>query len=358
MPTSPLRVTIEGVSKAYGKTRALDDIGLEVGAGEFVTLLGPSGSGKTTLMMAIAGFLRPDCGSVRFDGKEMIHAPPHRRNVGLVFQNYALFPHMSVLENVAYPLRQRRVGRRECGERAASALETVRLAGFGARRVDQLSGGQRQRVALARAIVFEPRLLLMDEPLSALDRKLRDQMQLELRTLHARLRVTTIYVTHDQREALTMADRVAVMRGGRIEQVDPPRRLYERPRTRFIADFVGESSFVPVELRDGAAWMNGTRVLTADPLPSAKRACLVARPEKLTLRPDPADRSINQLSGIVEEQVFQGDSLLLQIRLADGTRLIARHATRRELLAALPSTGQPITVGLHPDDTILVAEDE
>ncbi len=235
-----LPITVRQVTKAYGAVRALDEVDLEVRSGEFLTLLGPSGSGKTTLLMVLAGFVRPDHGSIRFGDAEVVRAPPHKRDVGMVFQNYALFPHMDVAGNIGFPLRMRHVGKAEIARKVAQALETVQLSGFGTRRVSELSGGQRQRVALARAIVFEPRILLMDEPLSALDKQLRDRMQIELRFLHDRLGMTTVCVTHDQREALTMSDRVAVIDHGRIRQLDAPRTIYERPANRFVAEFVGE----------------------------------------------------------------------------------------------------------------------
>uniref|UniRef100_UPI002FCA56A5 ABC transporter ATP-binding protein n=1 Tax=Bosea sp. (in: a-proteobacteria) TaxID=1871050 RepID=UPI002FCA56A5 len=206
-----LPIAIRRLSKAYGVVPVLDEIDLDVRPGEFLTLLGPSGSGKTTLLMAIAGFLRPDKGSIRFGEREVVRLAPHKREIGMVFQNYALFPHMDVARNVGFPLRLRRVAAAEIARRVEAALEMVQLGGFGGRRIDQLSGGQRQRVALARAIVFEPRIILMDEPLSALDKQLRERMQIELRQLHERLGTTTVYVTHDQREALTMSDRVAIL---------------------------------------------------------------------------------------------------------------------------------------------------
>ena len=225
-----LPLTISGVTKSYGSLKALDNVSIDVKSGEFVTLLGPSGSGKTTLLMVLAGFVRPDSGSVRFGDEEVIRKPPHKRGVGMVFQNYALFPHMNVLNNVAFPLKLRRVAQDEIAERVQGALDLVQLGDLGQRRVDQLSGGQRQRVALARAIVFDPQILLMDEPLSALDKKLREQMQIEIRHLHEKLGRTTVYVTHDQREALTMSDRVAVIDFGQFKQIDAPKDLYERPR--------------------------------------------------------------------------------------------------------------------------------
>src|SRR5690349_6391263 len=221
-----LDITIRQLTKTHGPVRALDNVDLDVHAGEFLTLLGPSGSGKTTLLMVLAGFTRPDHGSVRFGPSEVVRLAPHKRDVGMVFQNYALFPHMDVAGNIGFPLRLRRLGREEVARKVEAALEMVQLGGYGSRRVDQLSGGQRQRVALARAIVFEPRIVLMDEPLSALDKQLRELMQIELRQLHRRLGMTTVYVTHDQREAITMSDRIAVMNAGRIEQIDRPEVLY------------------------------------------------------------------------------------------------------------------------------------
>ena len=212
--TSALPIAIRNLTKRYGKVYALNAVDLDVHSGEFLTLLGPSGSGKTTLLMAIAGFNRPDSGSIKFGTDEVILTPPHKRDVGMVFQSYALFPHMNVADNIGFPLKLRGVGAAERDKRVEEALETVQLGGYGARNIDQLSGGQRQRVALARAFVFGPRILLMDEPLSALDKKLRERMQIELKHLHRKLGVTTVYVTHDQREALTMSDRIAVINDG------------------------------------------------------------------------------------------------------------------------------------------------
>ena len=228
-PATALPIKIQSLTKKYGSMFALDSVDLDVKSGEFLTLLGPSGSGKTTLLMAIAGFNRPDSGSICFGDEEVILKPPHKRNVGMVFQSYALFPHMTVAENIAFPLKLRGVDASEAAERVETALATVQLDGLGDRDIDQLSGGQRQRVALARAFVFRPRILLMDEPLSALDKKLREQMQIELKHLHEQLGVTTVYVTHDQREALTMSDRIAVINHGRLAQVGTPLEIYNQP---------------------------------------------------------------------------------------------------------------------------------
>ncbi|MCC7271532.1 MAG: ABC transporter ATP-binding protein [Alphaproteobacteria bacterium] len=349
-------VAIREVTKTYGRFRALDAVSLDIAAGEFVTLLGPSGSGKTTLLMVLAGFVRPDAGSIRFGDTEMVLTPPHRRDIGIVFQNYALFPHMTVAGNVGYPLRLRRIAKAEIARRVEEALALVQLQGYGERRVDQLSGGQRQRVALARAIVFEPRILLMDEPLSALDKKLREQMQIEIRQLHERLGITTVYVTHDQREALTLSDRIAVIDKGRFAQIDAPARLYERPATRFVADFVGESHFLPVEVSAGVVRLGGRPLaLGASSTARDGAALLVVRPEKLDVIDGQDTAGLNRIDGVVEGSVYQGESFLLQVRVAGGVRVTMRQPTRREALRRLPGTGEPITLGLHPEDTILVA---
>ena len=222
-----LPIGIKSLSKSYGDVFALEDVSLDIKAGEFITLLGPSGSGKTTLLMTIAGFVSPDQGSIYFGQQEMTMTPPHMRGLGMVFQNYALFPFMSVAENVGYPLRVRGMSETDQKKKIDSALEMVQLEGYGERRIHQLSGGQKQRVALARAMVFEPKIILMDEPLSALDKKLREHMQIELKALHQKLEATIVYVTHDQREALTMSDRIAVINNGRLVKVEAPKALYD-----------------------------------------------------------------------------------------------------------------------------------
>ncbi|MCA1971349.1 MAG: ABC transporter ATP-binding protein [Caenispirillum sp.] len=352
------RINIRDVRKTYGSFVALDSVGLDIAPGEFLTLLGPSGSGKTTLLMILAGFIRPEAGSIQVDGEEILRKPPHLRDIGMVFQNYALFPHMTVAENVGYPLKLRKVKPDARRERAREALALVQLDHLMDRRIDQLSGGQRQRVALARAIVFEPKILLMDEPLSALDKKLREQMQIELKHLHDRLNMTTVYVTHDQREALTMSDRVAVMNQGRILQVAPPRDLYERPANRFVADFVGESNFLPVRYDNGTASLDG-RPLRLGDLPPAGGAgySLLLRPEKLDIVGDETDPDYNLLDGTVDEVVYQGETMLVYVTLADGQRIALRRGTRQRALELVPEVGRPVRLGLHPEDTVLVAEE-
>jgi putative spermidine/putrescine transport system ATP-binding protein len=348
-----LPISIRNVRKSYGSLAALDDVSLEIASGEFITLLGPSGSGKTTLLMVLAGFIRPDCGETWFGERDVSLVPPHKRDVGMVFQNYALFPHMTVAGNISYPLKLRRFPKAEIAERVARMLDLVQLADLGDRHVDQLSGGQRQRVALARAIVFEPRILLMDEPLSALDKKLREQMQIEVRHLHRRLGMTTVYVTHDQREALTMSDRVAVIDRGRIRQVGRPRDIYERPKSRFIAEFIGESHFLPVTVQGGGALFGGQSLRLAEAPPSAAGAqLLVVRPEKLRVADDRNSDGLNIFDGVVKELVYQGESSLLFVTLRTGEEIAVRQPTSSA--APAPPAGAPVRLGLAPADSIVV----
>jgi putative spermidine/putrescine transport system ATP-binding protein len=344
------------VRKTYGALAALDDVSLEVASGEFITLLGPSGSGKTTLLMVLAGFIRPDRGETWFGDRDVSLVPPHKRDVGMVFQNYALFPHMTVAGNIAYPLRLRRVGKAEIGERVAKALDLVQLSGLGERHVDQLSGGQKQRVALARAIVFEPRILLMDEPLSALDKKLREKMQIEIRHLHQRLGMTTVYVTHDQREALTMSDRIAVIDRGGFRQIGTPRDIYGQPASRFIADFIGESHFLPVTVRDGQAYLGTQLLRLAEPLRSKQASQLLGvRPEKLIILNGDDTGKHNVFKGTVREVVYQGESSLVYVTLVDGHELAVREPATSAVVPA--AAGGAVRLGLASADTIIVPQD-
>ncbi|MCB1342536.1 MAG: ABC transporter ATP-binding protein [Pseudooceanicola sp.] len=352
-----LPITVRNITKTYGRVFALNDVSLDIRSGEFLTLLGPSGSGKTTLLMVLAGFTRPDRGSLTFGDREVIRTAPHLRDVGMVFQNYALFPHMTVAGNVGYPLRLRGVAKAEAGRRIERALETVQLGGYGNRRIDQLSGGQKQRVALARSIVFEPRILLMDEPLSALDKKLRDRMQIELRHLHEKLGMTTVYVTHDQREALTMSDRIAVVNHGRIMQLANPRDLYNQPANRFVADFIGDSAFLPVQREGSTVSFAGQPLTLAHPIPDAASLLLMIRPERLRLARDITE-GMNTFQATVTEVVYQGDSFLLYARTGDGSELAMRGAIRGGTVSGLPATGDRITLGLDPADTVLIDGEE
>src|SRR5262244_755813 len=298
-PAAPLRgggaeVRLHELTKTFGSVVAVQDVSVTIPPGSFFTLLGPSGSGKTTTLMMIAGFAYPTRGEVFVDGRSVAALPPQKRDLGMVFQSYAVFPHLTVFDNVAFPLEIRRIRRAEIRRRVGEALELVRLEGYDRRLPRQLSGGEQQRVALARALVFRPRVLLMDEPLGALDKKLRAHMQIELKHIQRHLHVTVIYVTHDQEEALTMSDRVAVMRRGRIEQVGTPAELYEAPASRFVADFLGESNFVDgvvVDAEPGGHWRCRTagglefRGMGAAALAAGQLVTAAVRPEKLV----PAD---------------------------------------------------------------------
>jgi putative spermidine/putrescine transport system ATP-binding protein len=349
-----LPITVRHVTKTYGKVHALDDVALDVRSGEFLTLLGPSGSGKTTLLMVLAGFTRPDHGSLKFGDREVIRLAPHKRDVGMVFQSYALFPHMDVAANIAYPLKLRGIPRAEIGARVERALDTVKLGGYGARRIDELSGGQRQRVALARAIVFEPRILLMDEPLSALDKQLREHMQIELRQLHDRLGMTTVYVTHDQREALTMSDRIAVINQGRIMQLDAPRRIYEAPANRFVAEFIGESHLLPVEIANGACFFGAAPIRLRTPPEGSGPRLLMIRPERLRILDANAGGDVTVLTGRTVGVIYQGDSFVLQATLANDTLVSVRGITTGAALAAMPQRGQDVMLGLDAEDAYLL----
>ena len=349
-------ITAQGLRKRYGAVHALDDVDLQVRAGEFLTLLGPSGSGKTTLLMVLAGFIRPDQGSLMFGDEQVVRLAPHKRDIGMVFQNYALFPHMDVAGNIAYPLGLRGITGAAQAQRVDAALEVVQLGGYGRRRVHELSGGQKQRVALARAIVFEPRIVLMDEPLSALDKQLRERMQIELRRLHERLGTTTVYVTHDQREALTMSDRIAVIDHGRIAQLDLPQALYERPRTRFVAEFIGESSLLPVQLEAGGARCAGQLLRTPADAARSGQAWLMLRPERLQLLAADAvcADGLQALPATVSAVVYQGDSVLLETRLADGSMVSARCASGG---AAWPARGDAVQLAWPVADTVLLPDE-
>ncbi|MGH7104138.1 MAG: ABC transporter ATP-binding protein [Acetobacteraceae bacterium] len=352
-----LPIAVRTLVKTYGAVTALDRIDLEIQSGEFLTLLGPSGSGKTTLLMVLAGFIRPDHGSIRFGQTEVILLAPHRRGVGMVFQNYALFPHMNVAGNIAFPLRLRRTPRAETARRVAHALEMVQLGGYGQRRISELSGGQRQRVALARAIVFEPGILLMDEPLSALDKQLREHMQIELRHLHEKLGMTTVYVTHDQREALTMSDRIAVIDHGRLMQLGTPRQIYERPANQFVAEFIGESAILKVSCADGRCTFAGAKLEVPEVPAGSGTRLLMVRPERLAILDEPARPGLNVLHGTVLAAVYQGESTRLEVALADGTRVVVRRPSVGAAGWACPARGESVTLGLAPGDAFLLPDD-
>ena len=357
MESNPLNISIKDITKKYGDFYALKEINLEVMSGEFLTLLGPSGSGKTTLLMALAGFTSPDYGSIKFGNEEVVLKPPHLRGIGMVFQNYALFPHMNVEQNVGYPQKLRGVSKSSIKETVEEALSTVKLDGLGHRGVSELSGGQKQRVALARAIVFKPKILLMDEPLSALDKKLREEMQIELRHLHDSLNITTVYVTHDQKEALTMSDRIAVINEGSLMQLGTPTEIYNNPNNSFIADFIGESSLIPIKVKDKCAQLGALKLLINHKVDFDGDYLLVIRPEKLFLsKGDEINTNFFVVS--VLESIFQGESQLLVIKLDSKLfgeqTLQMRIANGTDLKEKLPAVGEKISVGLRMADTFLV----
>ena len=333
---------VEGLRKRFGDVAALDGVSLDIASGELLTILGPSGSGKTTLLKVVAGFETPDAGAVRVDGVEITTLPPARRDIGMVFQNYALFPHLTVRANVAFPLEMRNVAKAEVERRVTEALQLVELGGYDQRLPRQLSGGQQQRVALARAIVFNPRLLLLDEPFGALDRKLRETMQLEVRRLQRRLGLTTIFITHDQEEALVLSDRIAVMNSGRIEQVATTTEIYERPASAFVADFVGESNiFRGTVTEPGVLSLDGGRRLLVN---SSVRT--TGRRMGVAMRPERFGRGANVFSGEVREAVYLGVSFKLRIACDDGLELIVRQPARGEL----PAPGARVNVSIDPED--------
>ena len=332
---------IEGVARRFGEVVALDHVSLQVAQGELLTILGPSGSGKTTLLKVVAGFETPDAGRVTVGGADITSLPPAKRDIGMVFQNYALFPHLSVAANVAFPLEMRNVAKPEIERRVAEALAMVELKGYEARLPRQLSGGQQQRVALARAIVFNPRLLLLDEPFGALDRKLRETMQLEVRRLQRRLGLTTIFITHDQEEALVLSDRIAVMSKGTIQQIATTTEIYERPANDFVADFVGESNiFHGTMSAPGTVALDCGRVLQVrSDKPAGTKVGVLMRPERF------APSGANPFSGEVIESVYLGTSFKLRLACDGGLELLVRQPAR----GALPAAGTHVTVGIDPE---------
>ena len=352
MADSDPAVELAGASRQYGETTAVDDVSFAVEDGEFFTLVGPSGCGKTTTLRLVGGFETPTTGAVRLDGEDVSGVPPEDRDVGIVFQSYALFPHMTVRENVAYGLRfASPPGGVSVDERVAELLELVDLAGMDARDPDELSGGQQQRVALARALAPGPRVLLLDEPMSALDAQLREHLRVKLREIQTELDITTVYVTHDQEEALAISDRVAVMRAGRVEQIATPREIYRRPESRFVASFIGDNNVLAGEVTDvsatdagayatvrvgGEAFSVGVDDRTVEP---GQRLTFCVRPEAFTV-----DGATNALTARVEGSEFLGETTRLYLEW-NGTSLLARSPT------AVDGT---ITVGFDPDDAHVV----
>jgi spermidine/putrescine transport system ATP-binding protein len=361
---APFALELREVSKHFGAVRAVDRVTLQVRAGEFLSLLGPSGCGKTTTLRMVAGFETPTAGEIYLDARPVSGAPPYRRNVNTVFQHYALFPHMTAFDNVAFGLRMRRLGGDEIGRRVQRMLELVELPGIGGRFPHQLSGGQQQRVALARALVNEPTVLLLDEPLGALDLKVRRRMQQELKRIHREVGVTFVYVTHDQEEALTMSDRVAVMNRGRIEQLGAPGAIYERPETRFTAHFIGLMNFFPgtVDGRDGeilcVRTADGATLRTrADEWPPSGTAVEVAvRPEKVRLAAEKPGGDENWLEGRVGDLVYQGVSTEYHVEAASGTvvRVVLQNQAPLDRAPLFPP-GSRVFLHWPPAASVLLA---
>ena len=353
--TNDVLVSFRGVQKSYdGENLIVKDLNLDIRKGEFLTLLGPSGSGKTTSLMMLAGFETPTAGEILLAGRSINNVPPHKRDIGMVFQNYALFPHMTVGENVAFPLQVRKVAKPEVETRVKRALDMVRLGQFANRRPAQMSGGQQQRVALARALVFAPKLVLMDEPLGALDKQLRENMQYEIKHLHENLGLTVVYVTHDQGEALTMSDRVAVFNEGRIQQLAPPAQLYENPTNAFVAQFIGENNRLVgkvsrvdgqrCEVDVGGALVQATAVNIAGP---GSGTTLSLRPERVALG-EPVDGCPNRFSGRIEELIYLGDHIRTRVSLLGHDDFIVKVPNRANHAVLRP--GEDVTVAWLAED--------
>jgi putative spermidine/putrescine transport system ATP-binding protein len=350
-PTADALVRFVGVQKTYdGVSRVVDHLDLDICRGEFLTLLGPSGSGKTTTLMMLAGFEAPTAGEILLEGRSIAALPPHRREIGMVFQHYALFPHMTVAENVGFALSVRRLPKAEIAGRVERSLAMVQLGALADRRPAQLSGGQQQRVAVARALVYEPKLVLMDEPLGALDKQLRGEMQLEIRRLHRELGVTMVYVTHDQGEALTMSDRIAVFHQGRIEQIGTPESIYDRPANAFVARFIGENNRVAgtVERIDGprcAVRVNGGAMLAGmfgGTLAPGEAALVSVRPEQIVLGDAPADCALH---GTLAEAIYLGDHLRLRVAVRDMGDIVVKSPASHA-----PPVGTPVRLGWRAQD--------
>ena len=349
-------IDLVGISKHYGQLRAADQIDLHVAQGELVTILGPSGSGKTTLLTLIAGLLPPSSGQIALGGRDVTWLPAAQRNIGLVFQNYALFPHMSVFDNIAFPLKVRKTDAQSIRKKVTEALQKVQLADFGARRPQQLSGGQQQRVALARAFVFQPDILLLDEPLGALDRKLREEVQVELRQLQHSLGITTVLVTHDQEEALSLSDRIVVLNEGRVQQIGAPEEVYLRPSNRFVANFLGTANFFKgVAQQHNGQWClqlaSGETAVCREPgtnIDSGAAIQVMVRPERISVT-----TAETGLSATVKDVIFLGQSLRYHLALSTGDPVIATSTDLRQR----HRPGAAVKLHWQPDDVWVVLEE-
>lgn len=353
--TEEIILDLHGLSKIYGEAAAVDDIDLDIHRGEFLTFLGPSGSGKTTTLNLIAGFTEPSAGSMKLNGKPIEKLRAHERNLGVVFQHYALFPHMTVAENVEYPLKQRKIGKSARRQKVADALKMVRLDQYADRYPKQLSGGQQQRVALARAVVYRPPILLMDEPLGALDKKLREWLQLELRRIHRELGSTFIYVTHDQEEALVLSDRIAVFNEGRIEQIGTSHELYNEPKTLFVGKFIGESSVFSGKFADGVVVAKSFKFSGKGDISKGPAAVLV-RPENLEVsEPSGAqltDAAVNRLPGVIDDIVYLGSAVKYNVTTEVGEAVVRVPVDR----AVDAHIGNEVLLGWKTEDAVLLED--
>ncbi len=350
-------VEFDRVQKSYdGELLVVKDLNLSMPKGEFLTMLGPSGSGKTTCLMMLAGFETATHGDIRLDGVSINNIPPHKRGIGMVFQNYALFPHMTVAENLAFPLEVRKIGKSDREEKVKNALDMVQMGAFGGRRPAQLSGGQQQRIALARALVFEPELVLMDEPLGALDKQLRETLQFEITNLAHELGITVVYVTHDQTEALTMSDRVAVFDDGRIQQLAPPDKLYEEPENSFVAQFIGENNTlegVVKEIKNGLAvvQLDGGGLIDAKPInvsQPGERTRVSIRPERVEYNKDRLSEGAHTLKAEVLEFIYMGDIFRTRLRVAGTDDFVIKTRNAPDQVRLKP--GQQIEIGWLAED--------
>ena len=352
-----VEVELQNVTKRFGEVIAVDSVSLSVMRGEFLTLLGPSGCGKTTLLRMIAGFELPDAGRVVLGGREVTQLSPHQRDVTTVFQHYALFPHLNVFDNVAFGLKRRHILSSEIDHRVGAALDMVRLGGLDERRPSELSGGQQQRVALARALVVEPRVLLLDEPLAALDLKLRKQMQIELKRLQRVLGISFVYVTHDQEEALTMSDRIVVMNAGRIEQVGRAEEIYERPLTEFVASFIGVSNIIEGEVEEVIGELCVITVgkarisASANGINAGEPVRLLVRPEKIRIS---SEIEPNLLSGKIDSAVYLGESTQWSVSIENGQTLTVLEQNRQPFHSARDRIGQMVCVSWEPDSVVIL----
>ncbi|MEM6577328.1 MAG: ABC transporter ATP-binding protein [Pseudomonadota bacterium] len=350
-------VAFERVQKSYdGESLVVKDLNLSIPKGEFLTMLGPSGSGKTTCLMMLAGFETATYGKILLDGVSINNIPPHKRGIGMVFQNYALFPHMTVAENLSFPLEVRKLGKSEREAKVKRALDMVQMGAFGGRRPAQLSGGQQQRIALARALVFEPELVLMDEPLGALDKQLREHMQFEITNLAHDLGITTVYVTHDQTEALTMSDRVAVFDDGRIQQIDAPDTLYESPQNSFVAQFIGENNTLHGTVREikgdqAIVALDDGELIDCKPVnvtDIGERTQVSIRPERVEFNKDRLQDGAHTLKAEVLEFIYMGDIFRTRLRVAGNDNFVIKSRNAPDQVRLTP--GEMIEIGWLPDD--------